>query len=77
MNEFACPKRVLPPVKSVNFEIEKIGAGESSMREVRDLSQKLVEKCFLAPNNFYQMFKDFDTDGDGYVSYQDFADKVE
>lgn len=35
-----------------------------------------MTKIFVDWKNHYTIFKAFDQDKDGYVSYQDFADKV-
>jgi Ca2+-binding EF-hand superfamily protein len=47
------------------------------MRKVKDLSEKLVTKVFTDRKSQYTIFKSFDTDGDGFVSYNDFIKRVE
>jgi Ca2+-binding EF-hand superfamily protein len=36
----------------------------------------LEEKIFIGPTKMYQVFRAFDKDGDGFVSYADFEDHL-
>ena len=43
---------------------------------MQDVLRKVEDKVFAGPVKIYQVFKQFDKDGDGYVSYADFEDHV-
>ena len=66
-------KRARPTKMNKEFEAIKETGDQGS---VSKLSQKLVDKVFMNNGNFFSTFKDFDVDGDGYVSYQDFSNRL-
>lgn len=38
--------------------------------------EQVEDRVFTGPVKMYQVFKQFDKDGDGYVSYGDFQDQL-
>ena len=70
-------KRTNPPPGFVNQELAGIDAGdigdETTARRLRGLLTKIEDAAFCSgkPRTF-QIFREFDTDGDGFVSYKDF-----
>ena len=66
--------RPKPPPSLVDKELPQ---PESNMSKVKKLSERLVTKIFTDRKSQYTIFKSFDTDGDGYVSYNDFIKRVE
>ena len=74
----SCKKRTNPPPAFVNAELATTNASgdikdEPTARRLRGLLTKIEDVAFCSgkPRTF-QIFKAFDTDGDGYVSYKDF-----
>jgi len=67
----------LPPPSFVDEDIIK-ESDETvvDQNELRKLSDEIVTKVFVDRKNHYTIFKAFDTDCDGFISYQDFTDKV-
>lgn len=59
-------------------DLLKSGVNETEVdrKEIMKLSNEIVTKIFVDRKNHYTIFKQFDQDKDGFVSYQDFADKV-
>ena len=70
-------KRTNPPPAFINQELTTEGAGdigdETTARRLRGILGKIedIAYCQGKPRTF-QIFRSFDTDGDGFVSYKDF-----
>ena len=72
--------RANPPPEGVNGEPLAQGEeeqGEGHRRRVREVMEKIEEKIFNGPVKMFQVFRQWDRDGDGYVSYADFEDTLQ
>jgi Ca2+-binding EF-hand superfamily protein len=73
-------KKPKPPPSKVNDGLIQEDTGnvidKFYQQRVKNLADKIVTKALNAAHSKYQCFKSFDIDGDGYVSYQDFVNKV-
>lgn len=68
--------RAQPPPELSNIDVAHIGETVDK-RGVKKLCEKLVEKLITTERkSHYTMFKQFDMDGDGYISYTDFVKKI-
>ena len=67
-------KRANPPPCDVNTGIKTgdITSGDMHNTRVRKLLNEIEDKVFIGKTKLYNIFKKFDKDGDGYVSYEDF-----
>ena len=66
-----------PPPPEVNGDLDLYDISETEIHSnprVKQVLREVEDKVFGAPTRIYQVFKDFDRDGDGYVSYADFED---
>ena len=70
--------RANPPPADVNEHFDKIEVSDEQIHNsrVKDVMRQLEDKVFPGPVKMYQVFKQFDKDGDGYVSYADFEDHL-
>jgi len=68
-------KRANPPPTDVNTGISTAGIAESDMHnnKIRKLLNEMEDKVFNGKTKLYHVFKKFDKDNDGYVSYEDFS----
>jgi len=67
----------LPPPSFVNDAIiASKEEGDVQTKEIQKLSDEITNKVFFDRKNHFTIFKAFDVDNDGFISYQDFADKV-
>lgn len=77
IDHFRKPK---PPPSLVNNGLVELGEENVKdkfyIQRVKALADKIVDKALGSTNSKYQCFKSFDVDDDGYISYQDFANKV-
>lgn len=66
--------RANPPPPEVNGELDQYDIKEEDIhtQRVQNVLQQIEQKVFNGPVKMYQVFKQFDKDGDGYVSYADF-----
>ena len=66
--------RANPPPSDVNGDLEKADIQNEDVhnKRVENVLKQLEEKIFNGPVKLYQVFKQFDKDNDGYVSYTDF-----
>ena len=71
-------QRTNPPPGFVNQELSNVAdpgdiRDEATARRLRGLLTRIEDAAFCSgkPRTF-QIFRDFDTDGDGFVSYKDF-----
>lgn len=73
-------KRANPPPPEVNGDLDLYTYGDSPEEihnwNTEKVLQQLEDKVFAGPVKMYQVFKQFDKDGDGYVSYADFEDQL-
>lgn len=59
-----------------NIDVAHIGE-TTSKKGVKTLCEKLVEKLITTERkSHYTLFKQFDIDGDGFISYSDFVKKI-
>lgn len=67
-----------PPPPDVNGDLDlyEVQEDEIHNHRVRDVLKNLEEKVFQGPVKIFQVFKQFDKDGDGFVSYADFEDQL-
>jgi len=69
--------RANPPPEDVNGDLYEVLQGDLQLSfKVKQVLQNLEEKVFAGPVKIYQVFRQFDKDGDGYVSYADFEDQL-
>lgn len=68
-------KRANPPPNDVNKGISTEGIESADMHNtrVRNLMNEMEDKVFNGKTKLYHIFKKFDKDNDGYVSYEDFS----
>lgn len=68
-------KRANPPPTDVNTGISTEGISDSDMHnnKIRKLLNEMEDKVFMGKTKLYNVFKKFDKDNDGYVSYEDFS----
>jgi len=45
---------------------------ESDARRLRDVMRSVEDRIFDGKHKMYHVFRKFDKDGDGFVSYKDF-----
>ena len=69
--------RANPPPEFVNEDLGltqpiKIEGDNNNAKRIRDLLVEIETATFVAKPSTYKIFKDFDVDGDGFVSYKDF-----
>lgn len=71
-------KRANPPPTEVNKNIitEDLSEDNIHNHRIKDLFAQVEDKAFQGKTKLYQIFKNFDIDGDGFMSYQDFADCI-
>lgn len=64
-----------PPPVEVNAEINTSSVTSEGMhnKKVKELFEQMETKVFHGKPKMYQVFKKFDQDNDGFVSYDDFA----
>ncbi len=67
-------KRANPPPSdlSKNIDVSAIDAQMPHNQRIRSLLNQMEDKVFAGKVKLYNVFKKFDKDGDGYVSYEDF-----
>lgn len=67
-------KRANPPPADVNVDISTKDVKTEDMHNVRirDILSEMEDRVFCGKGKMYSVFKRFDADGDGYVSYEDF-----
>ena len=61
-----------PSDLSKNIDISGIDAQQPHNPRIRQLLNQMEDKVFDGKVKLYHVFKKFDKDGDGYVSYEDF-----
>lgn len=71
-------KRANPPPVAVNKEFSEIKVEEQDKHNsrIKDLFSQMEDKVFNGKVKQYHLFRQFDKDGDGYVSYADFRDSL-
>ena len=67
-----------PPPVEVNKDIPVSSVTEQDMHnsKIRDLFGQMEDRVFQGKIKMYQVFRQFDVDGDGYVSHQDFDNYI-
>lgn len=65
-----------PPPADVNADMDLYEVSDEAIHNIRvkNVLKQIEEKVFLGPVKMYQLFRNFDKDGDGFVSYTDFED---
>lgn len=54
-------------------EIEPVDIKDGvAAKRLRDLLSEIEDKSFAGKPKLFEVFRKFDVDGDGYVSYKDF-----
>ena len=73
-NKLAERKWANPPPEEVNKNIitDDIKDEDMHCHKIKNLLSEIEDKVFVGKVKQYQVFKLFDKDGDGYVSYDDF-----
>jgi hypothetical protein len=73
-NKLAERKRANPPPSDVNKDIDTAEVKEEDMHnhKIKSLLNQMEDKVFNGKVKLYQVFKQFDKDHDGFVSYEDF-----
>ena len=75
--KLASVTRPNPPPEFVNENLGltqpiKIDGDNNNAKRIRDLLVDIETASFVAKPSTYSLFKEFDVDGDGFVSYKDF-----
>jgi hypothetical protein len=70
-------KRANPPPTDVNKEIPKEVEGDPHNHRIRSLLNQMEDKVFDGKVKLYHVFKKFDKDCDGFISYDDFEKCLE
>ena len=70
--------RANPPPPEVNGDLDQVEVTTDQIHNyrVKEVLQQLEGKVFNGPAKMFQIFKQFDKDGDGFVSYADFEDHL-
>jgi Ca2+-binding EF-hand superfamily protein len=68
--------RANPPPPDVNGDLDLYDVNNEDIHNsrVKEVLKNLEEKVFSGPVKMFQVFRQFDKDGDGFVSYADFED---
>lgn len=74
--------RANPPPVLANEGLGSTVSGLSEMdndqaKRIRSLLVQLENKVFDSKPRFFKVFREMDTDGDGYISYKDFANHLQ
>lgn len=71
-------QRANPPPADINGDLDLYEVTQDGIHNhrVKDVLKNLEEKVFQGPVKIYQVFRQFDKDGDGFVSYADFEDQL-
>ena len=69
--------RANPPPAFVNEELGfvqplDVNSDNSKARRVREILDQIETQSYVEKPNTYKIFKKFDVDGDGFISYKDF-----
>eukprot|EP01022_Parablepharisma_sp_SALTPOND_P014822 TRINITY_DN205_c0_g3_i4.p2 TRINITY_DN205_c0_g3~~TRINITY_DN205_c0_g3_i4.p2 ORF type:complete len:880 (+),score=100.64 TRINITY_DN205_c0_g3_i4:6240-8879(+) len=76
LNKIYSLQRPGPPPDTLAEGFLKNGAkSEVNNKRIRELVQEVQDKTFADKNHLYKIFKDYDCDGDGYVSYNDIKEQ--
>ena len=67
-------KRANPPPSDLNQNVDLSSVKESDMHNhrVKSLLKQMEDKVFNGKVKLFHVFRQFDKDNDGYVSYEDF-----
>ena len=66
-----------PPVDTMGeFDLYDISEDQIHNTRIKEVMVQIEDKVFDGPTKIHQVFKQFDKDGDGYVSYIDFENTV-
>ncbi len=66
-----------PPIDAQgDFDLYYLDDNELHCKRTKDLMSQIEQKVFDGPVKMYQVFKNFDRDNDGYVSYLDFEERL-
>jgi len=73
-NRLADRKRANPPPTDLNKDVDVGSVTEADMhnKKVKQLMNQMEDKIFNGKVVLFHVFRKFDKDGDGYVSYEDF-----
>lgn len=68
-----------PPPTFINDKLDEVDApvlegaeSEAQARRLRDVMRQVEDRIFDGKHKMYHVFRKFDKDGDGFVSYKDF-----
>lgn len=77
-NRLAERKRANPPPSDLNNNIDVSTVQEADMHNMRvkSLMNQMEDKVFNGKVKLFHVFRQFDKDGDGYVSYEDFENCI-
>jgi hypothetical protein len=75
--KLASVSRPNPPPEFVNEDLGftqsiKIDGDNNNAKRIRDLLSEIETRTFVSKPKTYSLFKEFDVDGDGFISYKDF-----
>ena len=70
--------RANPPPVETNNDLDLYDVKQDDIHNVRmkEIINKIEDKVFDGPVKMHQIFKNFDRDGDGFVSYADFEERL-
>lgn len=70
--------RAVAPPSYVNEEFSNIEVTDDDIHtnRVKDMMRKLEDSAFEGKTKQFQVFRTFDKDSDGYISYKDFEERV-
>ena len=74
--------RANPPPAFINQHLDQTAASaflkddETDARRIRTVLREVEDRIFDGKHKSYQVFRKFDKDGDGFVSYKDFEDHL-
>lgn len=66
-----------PPADTMGeFDLYEINEDDIHNHRIKEILTQIEDKVFDGPTKMHQVFRKFDKDGDGYVSYIDFEDTI-
>jgi len=70
--------RAVAPPSYINEDLENIEVSQEDIHtnKIKDMMRSLEDHAFEGKNKQFQVFRSFDKDGDGYISYKDFEERV-
>ena len=71
-------ERAVAPPTYINEDFENLEVNQDDIHtnRIKDMMRSLEDHAFEGKHKQFQVFRSFDKDGDGYISYKDFEERV-